>query len=427
MTEVHNVDFPFLFGVCSFVLILTGLWKFSTKQYAMAIFNLIWGLLFFICIQDVAEQVSAETVKIMLIMIVCVNIAYSLGNIGFKTKNKNKNAVYKCNYDLLRILLFLSFAIMMYYCVATVIKYGLNLNAIREMNNSDSESKVFEGLFDTLVFYGFAVPMVYVGSLAVTYNVSQKLRIPKSVIGLLGLNILAYIITVGGRTLLMRIIMFAVAAVLWKLHELGFKKMKIGRLLVYALIIYLFMNLITALRNTYSITFIEQALRYFRGAILHLDYNLEHTVREANYYGYVTYGGFFYYPVKVLKTLLGTEWLTSNEIMAFLQVYKQFFLGGRGMYYNALLPNAYYYYYDMGYVGVVLFSTFLGLAARKGERAYKHPTFGKFILWATAVFAVTYSVLGGVLWNFTYPTSLIYCFLLSSLLYKKVGKYEQIN
>jgi len=390
----------------------------------MTIFNLIWGVVFFICMGDVSKEISGQTFSLILLMIGFVNLSYNIGNIRFTTKKSNDKRVYKCNYTLLKILLGLSLAIMLYYCLETILKYGFNLHAIREINNSSSNKKVFEELFDTIIFYGYAVPMVYVGSLVATYNVSQKQKIPTNVLVLLGLNVVFYIITVGGRTLLMRVIMFAVAAILWRIHEIGIKRMKIGRLIFYALAAYVFMNFVTMLRNTYSVTFIEQALAYFKGAILHMDYNVENTVREAYYYGYITYGGFFYYPVKFLKIVLGFEWLTSNEIVSFLQNYKMLKLGNSAIYYNALLPNAYYYYFDMGYLGVVLFSSFLGFTARKMENAYKSPTFGKFILWGTAVFAVTYSVLGGVLWNFTYPTAMIYCFLLSKFLYKKVGKYE---
>lgn len=407
--------------VGAFVLFAVSIWKLYIKEYAMAIFNALWFVVVVACLEGVFENSQSYTWLLISTMIAFVNIGYIFGKykIILYRKNINSIRIEKCNWAFLQKLLVLSLSILMVYFIMTVMRYGINLNLIRSSNNSGSEDTLFNSLLDTLIFYGFSVPMIYTGALVIMYNISQKNKIPRNIIGLICANIIAYVFTTGGRSLVIRIALFLCAAIIWRIHSSGKKNIKIHYILIGGLLLYLMLNIMTILRNTENISFFEQFFQYAKGAILHMDYNIKNVKTEKLYYGYVTYGGFFYYPVKLLQKLLGIHIDTSNEIMFFLQTYKRLSIGeNHTMYYNALLPNAYYYYYDMGYAGVIIFSMILGYVARRGEKSYNKPQFLSFAIWATSIYAIVYSCFGGVLWSFSIPTALIYCVILNKSFFK---------
>lgn len=382
----------------------------------MAIFNALWFIVVVACFERVFENTQSYTWLLISTMIAFVNIGYVLGKykIILYRKNINNIRIEKCNWAFLQKLLVLSLLILIVYFIMTIMRYGINLNLIRSGNNSGSEETLFNSLFDTLIFYGFSVPMIYTGAFVIMYNISQKNKIPRNIIGLICVNIIAYVFTTGGRSLVIRIALFLCAAIIWRIHSSGKKNIKIRYIIMGSLLLYLMLNIMTILRNTENISFFEQFFQYVKGAILHMDYNIKNVKPEKLYYGYVTYGGFFYYPVKLLQKLLKVHIETSNEIMFFLQTYKRLSVEENyTIYYNALLPNAYYYYYDMGYVGVVIFSTLLGYVAGRGEKSYTKPQFLKFTIWAISVYAIVYSCFGGILWSFSIPTALIYCVILN--------------
>ena len=409
--------------LCALLLLTLGILCLILRKFAMAIFNVIWAAVIFLCRADLCLENYTQTAFVLALMIIMVNVGCMLGSVDVNVHLQIGRQVHHRQFDarLLTILLGVSGAIFLFFVVRTAYRFGFNLELIRGANNSDSEVKVFSNMLDTIAFYGIAMPMIYVGTLVCAYNLTQKIPTPKYIYIMILVNMVLYILTAGGRAVFIRVALFLAAALLWRMKKAKTINMKWVR---YAILVggalLVAMEIITAARNSRDISFLEQTVEYIRGAVSHMRYQLERLPDDNYYFGYITYGGFFYYPVKRLGTVLGLDMETSNEIMAFLQEYKYIRVGDKNVNYNALIPNAFYYFYDSGYLGAVIFPLLLGVSAGVGERAYERPDFFKFILWATAVYAIVYSPLDGVLWPFRYPTALIYCVILHNQIYKPV-------
>lgn len=405
------------------LLLVVGLLCVLLRKFAMALFNCLWGLVIFLCRADLCLESYSQTVLLLTLMIVMVNVGCLLGSLELKSRLRFGRLPTRREFNsrILTGLLGVACVIFLIYALRTAARFGFNLELIRAANNSDSDEKVFSGLVDTIAFYGVAMPMIYVGALACAYNFSQQIPTPKHIYVLILVNMVLYVLTAGGRSMFIRVALFFAAAVLWRIKKPSGIEMKWFKYLLLAGAgLLVVMEILTAARNSKDISFLEQTVMYIRGAVSHMRYQLERMPEDNWYFGYITYGGFFYYPVKLVSKVLGTGWKTSNDILAYLQEFKYIRVGSESINYNALVPNVFYYYFDSGYLGAVLFSLFLGIAAGAGERGHGKPGFFRFVLWATAVYAIVYSPLDGILWPFRYPTALIYCFALRNLIYKPV-------
>lgn len=412
-------------------MLALGLWVTVRRRwYALGIFNAVWAVVFFACRAELCQAIYAQALLLLLLMIIMVNLGYFLSRRVKLSRLERSDfpAEGELNEKLLIILLCVASAIMLFYALKTVFRFGFDLRAIRKYNNSDSETKIFTTQIDTVLFYGIAMPLCYVGALVLAYSFSQGIKMPPRILILeavaLGLNML----TVAGRSIFLRVALFFAAAILWRMHKPGGINWKIFRYIFFAGVgLLLVMEISTLARNKWQVSFFEQALDYIRGSVSHMQYRLYRMDRQPDYgtvyYGYVAYGGFLYYPVKLLAAL-GVDLKTSNEIMAYLQEYVSFQLGEEKIVYNALVPNVFYHYYDSGYMGAMVFPVLLGFAAGRSERLHKYPAFFKFVLWATCIYAIVYSPLDGVLWAFRYPTAVIYCFVLQFFLFSP-GRKEQ--
>lgn len=407
-------------------LLAFGVICLMMQRLGAGIFNMIWAVVIFICRDQLFQENFAQTLFLLTIMIVMVNVGAFIGGANvrfsftFKKTTEDRVEFYP---KAITLLLIIATIIFMYYAILTFVKFGLNLELIRGSNNSDSSERVFSSVFDTIMFYGIGMPIVYVGSLVCAYNFSQGVHTPKNIYWLLAVSSILYVVTAGGRSLFLRVALFFAAAMLWRLKTARGITLKWLKYLMFGIAaLLIIMEIVTSARNSTNISFFDQALAYIRGSVSHMQYQLELMPNDDYYYGYITYGGFFYYPAKLLSEFFGERILTSNEIMAFLQAYKYIQVGERITYFNALVPNAFYYYYDSGYIGVVVFSAVLGFSLSRSELAHKWPSFGKFVIWATAIYAIVYAPMDAVLWTFRYPTALIYCFALRNVIYRRIGE-----
>lgn len=410
-------------------ILALGIWAFvCRKWYALSIFDAVWAVVLFACREELYLPDFGQTLLLLILMIVMVNVGYFLAQKIPQTKLEVRTAGPEpvLREKLLAVLLSVAVVIMLFYAVKTISRFGFNLRDIRKYNNSSAPNNVFENQIDTVLFYGVAMPLCYVGALVLAYHFSQGIKMPPRILILEAAALVLNLLAVAGRSIFLRVALFFVAAVLWRMHKKNGINMQVMKYIVLAGVgLLLAMEISTLARNKWEVSFIEQALEYIRGAVSHMHYRLQRLHRRPDYgttyFGYVTYGGFLYYPVKVLSAL-GLNVKTSNEIMAYLQEYVRFPLGDDMAYYNALVPNVFYHFYDSGYVGAALFPMVLGFTAGRSERMHSAPGFFKFVLWATCIYAVVYSPLDAVLWAFRYPTALIYCFVLQFFLFTPADK-----
>lgn len=407
------------------------------REYAISLFNLLWLGIFVICCREFIMEQYALTLVILCMMVIMINLGYYLWNKKCKLQYEKKYKtclIYEVDKKILMTILVLSCLIFAWYAIKTLWIFGLDLRTIRASNNVNNVGSAFGGIVDTVLFYGVATPLLYTVILSFAYEFSQNRKVEIKFYFLALITILLQMITTGGgRSVILRMILFFGAAVLVRIAAGDFldKKKIVGLLLTGAFLVVL-LEAVTFIRNEGEITFIGQAMEYIRGAIAHMQYRLTRIEGFQFYGGYVTFGGFLYYPVKVLNVLTGLDIPTSNDMMAYLQEYRRVYLYNQSMNYNALVPNAFYFFYDCGFVGVIVFSAIHGVLMAISERKVKALSFLGFVMWATCIYMIAYSPLDGVLWTFRHPTTIICCVVLNSFLYKKKKytkgkKYEAID
>jgi len=391
----------------------------AKKWFGLGIYNAIWAVTLISCSSDLVQPHYRLVLTLICVSVIAVNLGYLLSKYltpeGLPVPQKHDGAIF--NSRLLIGLMGLAVAIMAVFAVKSLMKFGFDLAAIRAANNSVAEGSVFSSRLDSVLFYGYAMPMIYVGAFCLAFNFSQKKKISFLLLGLELAAVVLNVLAVAGRSVFIRVILILFAAILWRLGTKGgFGKKVIISVLAIGILFYGVMEITTLMRNDWEVSFFQQAMNYIRGAVSHMQYRLGHLPERCFRYGFVTYGGFLYYPLKVLS-VFGIDLNTSNDIMFFMQEYVDIAVGNRTMHYNALAPNVFYYFFDSGWYGVVAFSLLLGFSAGRSEGMRACPRFFEFVLWATAVYAIVYSPMDGVLWAFRFPTAIIYCLLLKDLLY----------
>lgn len=405
---------------------LLFLYNFVRRRYVGVIFNVIW-LYLLLVIRNNVPALSSTTAGILLLMICAFNLSYSLSqyiklksiNPFFFHKNSidNRDYIITVNHNFFAIALILTLIVLVVYSFRTITSVGINLEIIRGTNRKEAE--IFKSTIDTLLFYGVCGSFVHIGPLVLIYNYMNNIKNKKIEIIIAVINTILFTLVDAGRMLIVRIAIFVLAAIIWNLEKrITAKRFPIRKLILFAVIIVAGLALTTTSRNMGSISFIEQTRQYLAGSIVHMDYQLQHIDNYTMHYGTITYGGFFYYFIKIIN-LFGANVANSNELMTFLQTYKVLVFGEGTIYYNALVPNAFYYYYDSGYLGVALFSTILGAFTASYERTKGKPSFVRYTIFAMALYAVFFTPLGGIFWNFRMPTVILIVLVINRFLYKK--------
>lgn len=416
------------------LLILCGAY-FKMRRPGAALFNAVWAVVFLICCREFSMEEYGLTQFLLCLMVILVNAGYGWSNSRPAETVKPKSGHYlrqdsdELNEKLLMTILAVASAIIVWYAIQTVRVFGFDLVEIRGHNNTSNDAGVFGSQVDTVLFYGIATPLIYTVILIFAYSFSQGIRIKKRFYAItLAAVLLQMVTTGGGRGIILRSVLFFVAAFIIRFplgRELGIEKKKIGMFLGIGVVLVVILEVITFIRNEGEVSFVGQAFDYIRGSVGHMQYRLTRPMEHQYYGGLLTFGGFFYYPIKVLNLLFGTQIESSSEILVYLQEYRQVTLYDQTVNYNAMVPNAFYFFRDNGYVGVVALSFLHGYLLEKAERKIKKPTFIRFVMWATCVYMIAYSPIDGVLWTFRHPTTIIYCVLLSKFLYKPVKKDQR--
>lgn len=416
-------------GFC-FICILFSL---INRRYTGVIYNLIW----LFGMQYVAQNTSyfsEKTFIILAIAIIGFNVGYftpQVKKIRFTLTIKRKSSNNRgtnviLNRKLLDNLLLITTSILLFYSIRTIVSFGFDFNAIRNGNSSAGENTVYSSVVDTVLYYGIAGAGSYIFPCVAIYCHIKRIKLKVYEWIMIALIVMLSVVSSGGRMHLVRIAIYVMASMIWITYRNSkIKKISFKTAFTFGAVVMVLLSIITVSRNSADgTTFISQAFDYLFGSLAHMEYQIRSFEREGIYFGLITYGGFLYYPIKVLNLFLTTPLKTSAEMLVYLQ--KQVFLNisGSTMYYNALVPNAFYYYYDSGLVGCFLFSMVLGAACKIYERA-ENESFFRFYMFATTFYAVTFSMLGGIMWTFAVPVTIIFASMLGDKIFVSLSEYGQ--
>lgn len=421
--------------VCAFLFFCIGL---SRRNFSTAIFNLIWMIMFALLTMRSYDELRRDTTLCLMIMFFAVNagmIFYPLFD-SLKSKSlKSKTAPkVECKYETIDIkifsmlLLFCSAIIFLYFVRTVIAVGGLNLNSIRTINSSSSENKAFSGLIDTIAFYFIAEPLFLVLTLAFVYMIFSKQ--PRGVF----VNILfcfatfAYFVTTAGRVIIICMFCFIFAAYITLSRKSKQGNIKFGKIIVIAAIAVLFLNLMTNSRTSDESTFVQQGIDYMTGSIYHMDQlmsTIELHRNKTTYFGTVAYGGFLYYPLKLINMLFGTNIQNASEVLQYMQKITVLTIGNKDLYFNALAPNAFYYYFDSHYLGIVIFSFISGVVAARAEKFSQRGGFMDSAILGVVYYCLVFSPLGSQCWKPLIPVTIFWLFFLKKWIVQNKEKQEK--
>jgi oligosaccharide repeat unit polymerase len=413
------------------------------QYYTLLAFNSAWIVILLLFKNSKSINIfllGNETLCLLLLMILFLNIGYGFGGIRFKRsyhitkKGENKLSIWKLNESAFHLLLGISLIICAYYALRTISSYGFDLALSRKASAvSGNDEQKFKSVFDTVLFYGVASPIVNLSLVVFAYQLMTS-KVTKKSIFLIIANIALFTVTSAGRMIVVRLIIYVATILICLKHlykrksnnQISFSFRKFVFVFLIAIIV---LNILTVARNSKDVSFVNQTVEYIQGSIIHMDYHIKaETFSEQNsFLGRIAIGGFFYYPIKFLNLIFGTQIKTSNEVMEYLQAYIKINLGNL-QYYNALTPAAYYYYVDSGYFGVLFFSFIHGIILRKAEFPNKNQySFLNFAILCYALYAALFTPLGGILWNIAMPITIIYTIILSKVIYSRKLEHDVSN
>lgn len=365
------------------------------------------------------------TKNCLLLMVIFFNIGYFSGIFSkikikrakiFKKNSKIKRSLNKKRFD---VVLYLCLFICLFYFIKAI-SSGLSLEGLRAVSGGLSEIGIFQSTVDSILFYGIVAPLVNISLILLLFNIINKENSQKQTL-LVVVNLILYTYVSGGRTMLVRGVVYIIALLIYQKKNGPYFKQYINyKIVIFVLVVaYISLSIITTLRSTQDITFFKQAIAYIQGSIFHMDHHIVMgSFKENVLWGSINLGGFLYYPIKLINLLFGTAIENSMEKVYYLQ--SQTYLG-IGRYYNALVPAAYYYYIESGYLGVVVYSFLHGIISYFAENVRKKSySFLRFTMLCICLFSVLYTPLGGILWSSLVPTTIIYALILNKFLYRKV-------
>lgn len=322
------------------------------------------------------------------------------------------------NWKHVKKILAICMIIFSYYFVITIINAGgLNLSVIRSVNSSDNASSAFQGMGATLLFFMIAQPLFTVISLILIYSVFQSNKPPRKIWIMFIVNVFLFLVTNAGRVFIIILLSFSLSAFFINKNKQIKSKINYKRISVYLIGIFLVLNIMTKSRNSSAsetVSFIQQAKEYIGCSIINMDYELKDLPKNASLHcGYYAYGGFLYYPIKFINILTGSKISVPGEDLEYLQEIKLIEYNGRSIMYNALVPNAFYYYYDSGLFGIIVFSLLSGFLIGKYEIRALSGRFLPFALYAIGIYYLIFSPMGSQLWKTYMPMTIVWSIILS--------------
>lgn len=261
--------------ILSLLLLFTIPFNLYRKNFLLACFNSIWCLLFMSLSLNTKISyfdISNVTIICIVLMVAGFNLGYSSSIIFIRKNRLNNNEmliekVFIFRKKRFELLLWMNFLLCFYFSFKAFRYYGFDLRALRSMAGGVYEEGVFQTSIESLIFNGIIAPFVNVSFVILLYNVILNEFNRKHII-LAIVNLLLYTYVSSGRTMLFRVIIYMVSLLIVqiKIKNIIRNRINFKQLFFIIISVYLILTLITTLRNTVDITFIEQTMEYLQGS-----------------------------------------------------------------------------------------------------------------------------------------------------------------
>ncbi|MEK3984573.1 O-antigen polymerase [Paenibacillus sp. FSL K6-3166] len=360
----------YLIAIICFLFVFL-IYKFDRKLYNPYIFfNLWWGSTILISGMGLfgINVPTINTYFIMLIAIASFNLSVFLKfNIGLeKSMSLNEKCSYNenkaINYIVKLHIIIILYLVKRSISVLQMLLSGMDYGTIRyEFFYADN----ITSKYDQLINNWFVVPIITFSIILLSLMIIEKSYSKFMLITTL-LCVGLYSFSSGGRSLLL--ISGLSIVISWIMNsersKIGFiGKVKI-RVSIFALIGS--MLLITILRSDATGNPIKDTLKtvvlYFTAPYIYFE-NVFDMIRQERV---VLFGGAFFGGIVDIFILLSRYLgLDINQISSYIGKYNQMYISvGGNSFYNAFPTMLYTFFYDFGYLGIILESFLFGLLAK---------------------------------------------------------------
>lgn len=411
----------------------------------LTIMGVIWGIIipfssFGLYRTDVPSEKAYDIIFIgLLTFFIGSIIGFRRRRIVFRFKkregNSDKNRKYELNYALLHILCIISIIYMCFQMLLVIqlLLSGNRYDLIRVLYASgDSEFK--SSPIQVILQAFIASPTAYlVIALLPLEILKQKNERNKTFIIESILVVVLWVLTSGGRSIILWLGLYMVVAYLLKKKSRKFdwkhfwKKNKY-LIIIAAIGLFVFLYAMTLSRKGDDVDFLREIYIYFVCPIPFFDYhmnNLDHTYAHLYGYGISSFYGLLYPILYILRLVLGTQSSYIEQIynMSFSMLETGKNIGGE-IYMNAFATVFWQPYLDGRWVGVFIILLLFGLVCSRFLYNAKYAGDDRSVLlYMLLVQKVVFSM---VRFYFT-QQSQAFCFIFALIIMKKVNECTSLT
>lgn len=277
---------------------------------------------------------------------------------------KEENQKVNKNILITFMVLMVVYSLYRFQQILPLIIQGYSFDHIRMVYFGTDIGGVSVGGLASIIEIYLNLPLLYaVIPIVIIEVISNKRKTDKRIIVLFAIWLILTILITGGRTILyiIGVEFFICFMILNKKLRLG-KKTKISMMCcVVGVIILMYYMSINRKNDGSEYEFIKTLYTNFSGAMPHMSYRLETINIKENYtYGLTLFSGILRPFMLIYKYIFGNyPELYQYTLDIGSQLQTPVSLGGN-ITFNAYVTPFYYFYYDLGYLGVVIDSIIYG-------------------------------------------------------------------
>lgn len=362
--------------LCIFISILGLIYSYISEKkilYHGVIFNIIWGSSVLISMLGLynIEIPNDKTYTNVLIGIIAFNFSIHFAKIFVKkSSEKNEDIIFRniSNFTTIKRQQFIGFQVVIIVMMIPYIKRALSLsvgtdfNLMRNAIYATENNEILTSGRDHLILFTIILSSVIASMIITTYLLYTK-QSNLQIILLCLIQIIMYSWITGGRSLILRGIVFIVIGYLFLGSSQFILTRKMKRFIYISTIFLLSLLIIgTNMRSDYyneSILF--WAVVYLSGPLIYMSKTMEVSMLAMNFsYGGISFGGLLYYPIYYINKFLGTSYESVTTKLSFLDTPINIRDGSTPLMYNALGSATLNFYYDLGIIGIILGFLLLG-------------------------------------------------------------------
>lgn len=431
---------PVLIGVVCLIIALLGYQKTKYIFNPITSMFLMWALILsFSCWRLYETVIPSDQVYIIIViglvgyligtLLGMKKVQYSLGKFRIGRTNN-----YKINYPLLYMFGGIAsvYYIFQITVVVTLLASGYTYEYIRALSIATDTNVLRSSATITMAKAFIATPMSYLSLALLPIELLKKNKNKVVLLGAIWL-MLGYIITTGGRSVILWFALYFMAVFLMRKSKVNreeiralLKKYRLIILVGGIALVYLLLKM-TFARKGDDVDLLKQMYIYFVCPLQNFDYHLK-VVDASNMYGYglSSFYGLIYPILFILSKLrinVFTPYVEKIYAMSFQDLQMGYNIGG-GIYMNAFVTAFYQPYLDGRYLGVFVVMIIFGfLSGRFFYNAYYKNNTKSLLIYILLLQKIIFSY---VRFYFTQQAQSI-CFIIAFLVITKATERDPKN